>query len=304
MADTAQESLISPPPILEVCRVAGQIGAEIRNVALSGTLDDATISAIRQELLRHKVIFFRNQNHLDDAGQEAFAERMGAPIKRPNVAASEGSRFLLELNAKEGYAASIWHTDLTFLAAYPEASILRAIVVPDFGGDTLWANTAAAYSDLPAPLRILVDNLHAIHADATDFDLYQVSVKDQLGAAQNGPALVRFEAEHPVVRVHPETGERCLVLGQSRVKRFVGLNALDSQRLLAILQDQVTRPENTVRWRWQPGDVAIWDNRATQHRSVPDYGDQPRQMRRATIHGTTAIGIDGFESRQIPLVGN
>ncbi len=289
------------PSALDIAPVAGRIGAEIRNLSLSADLDDATISAIRTALVTHKVIFFRAQHHLDDAGQEAFAARMGEPIRQPTAAARpEDSGFLLDMKAKEGYASSLWHTDMTFLAAYPEASILRSLVAPVSGGDTVWANTAAAYRGLPEPLRILADNLKAIHGNTTDFDeQYEESVQEKMGDMRHRKAPKLFQAEHPVVAVHPETGERSLLLGHSFVKRFVGLTSDDSHRLLAIFQDHVTKPENTVRWRWQPGDVAIWDNRSTQHRSVPDFGDQPRHMRRVTIRGARATGVDGVASRQV-----
>ena len=115
---------------LDIVPVAGRIGAEIRDVRLGGDLDDDTIAAIRAALARHKVIFFRHQNQLDDESHEAFAARLGEPVAHPTVPVAEGSRFLLELNSREGEAASAWHTDVTFLPAYPSASILRAIIIP------------------------------------------------------------------------------------------------------------------------------------------------------------------------------
>ena len=152
---------------LEVKPVAGRIGAEIRGVQLSGELDGPAIAAIRAALNRYKVIFFRDQQ-LDDAEQEAFAARLGSPVAHPTVRVSEGSNFLLDLESRDGYAASSWHTDVTFTLDYPEASILRAITIPEAGGDTLWANTATAYEELPASLKTLVDDLRAIHSNAYD----------------------------------------------------------------------------------------------------------------------------------------
>ena len=284
---------------LDIVPVAGRIGAEIRGIQLSGDLDEITVAAIRAALVRHKVIFFRDQTGLDDAAQEAFAERIGQPVAHPTVPVAEGSRFLLELDSREGYAASSWHTDVTFVPAYPEASILRAITVPQAGGDTLWANGVTAYKELPDGLKTLVDGLWAVHTNDYDY----------AGAFANAPAeRVRqhksvfastvYETEHPVVRVHPESGERALLVGHF-VKKFVGLNAADSQRLLAILQDHITKPENTVRWRWRAHDVAIWDNRSTQHRAIADFGLQRRTLRRATVAGDVPIAIDGRRSRAI-----
>jgi len=284
---------------LDIVPVAGRIGAEIRGIALGGDLDDATIAAIRAALVRHKVIFFRQQTRLDDAAQEAFAERFGKPVAHPTVPVVPGSKYLLELDSKEGRAASSWHTDVTFVPAYPEASILRAVVIPQAGGDTLWANTASAYEELPEPLRLIADTLWAVHSNLYDYAAVQQDASDEaLKRYRQIFASTVYETEHPLVHVHPESGERSLILGHF-FKNFVGLSSADSQRLFAIFQEHVTKPENTVRWRWQPGDVAIWDNRATQHRAIADFGLQHRQLRRATIAGGTPVSIDGRSSRII-----
>lgn len=284
---------------LDVVPVGGRIGAEIRGVRLGGDLDDVTIAAIRAALVEHKVIFFRNQTHLTDESHEAFAGRLGKPLAHPTVPVAAGSQFLLELNSREGEAASAWHTDITFLPAFPEASILRAIVIPPAGGDTTWANGAAAYEGLPAPLKALADNLRAVHTNAYDYAASRPEASsEQIKRHREVFASVVYETEHPVVHVHPETGERVLLLGNF-VKSFVGINRDDFARLFQLLQDHITRPENTVRWRWQPGDVAIWDNRATQHRAVADFGKQRRLLRRATIAGAVPVGVDGRPSRVI-----
>jgi len=293
-----------PNSPLDIRPLTGRIGAEIRGVVLSGDLDAGTVQAIEAALVRHKVIFFRDQQHLDNAEHEAFTSLFGDPVAHPTVPVAEGSKYLLELDSREGYAASSWHTDVTFVDAYPKGSILRGITIPEAGGDTLWANGATAYEELPEALRQLVNNLWAVHSN--DYDYAAV-----LGANRDSKAqqdLVKqhrnvftstvYETEHPVVRVHPVSGERSLLLGHF-VKRFVGLNQADSQRLFSLLQDHITKPENTVRWRWQPGDVAFWDNRATQHRAVADFALQRRTLRRATIHGEVPVAIDGRTSRTI-----
>ncbi|AZI37925.1 putative alkylsulfatase [Caenibius tardaugens NBRC 16725] len=284
---------------LDIVPVAGRIGAEIRGIELSGDLDDITLAAIRAALVRHKVIFFRDQSRLDDAGQEAFAERFGKPVAHPTVPVAEGSRFLLDLDSREGYAASSWHTDVTFVPAYPEASILRAINVPEAGGDTLWANGVTAYEELPDGLKRLVDDLWALHTNDYDYaGAFANAPADRVKQHKAIFASTVYETEHPVVRVHPVSGERALLVGHF-VKNFVGLNAADSQRLFGILQDHITKPENTVRWHWRPNDVAIWDNRATQHRAIADFGLQRRTLRRATIAGDVPIAIDGRRSRVV-----
>lgn len=293
-----------PNSPLDIRPLTGRIGAEIRGVVLSGDLDAGTVQAIEAALVRHKVIFFREQQHLDNAEHEAFASLFGDPVAHPTVPVAEGSKYLLELDSREGYAASSWHTDVTFVDAYPKGSILRGITIPEAGGDTLWANGVTAYEELSEPLRQLVNNLWAVHSN--DYDYAAVLGANRESQAQQD--LVKqhknvftstvYETEHPVVRVHPVSGERSLLLGHF-LKRFVGLNQADSQRLFGILQDHITKPENTVRWRWQAGDVAFWDNRATQHRAVADFALQRRTLRRATVHGEVPVAIDGRTSRII-----
>lgn len=290
-----------PDIALDIVPVAGRIGARIDGVRLAEELDTRTLAAIRAALLHHKVVFFRDQQGFDDVAQERFAEQLGTPIAHPTVPVAPGSRFLLELDSREGYAASSWHTDVTFVPDYPAISVLRAIEIPDAGGDTLWANAVTAYQDLPAPLKTLVDELWAVHSNLYDYaSILSPEAREQAALHKSVFASTVYETEHPVVRVHPETGERALLLGHF-VQRFVGLNNSDSQRLFSVLQDHVIKPENTVRWNWQPGDVAIWDNRATQHRAIADFGLQRRNLRRATVAGDVPRAIDGRTSRAISV---
>mgnify|MGYP001312373502 FL=1 len=287
---------------LDIVPLTGRIGAEIRGVALSGDLDAATVQAIEAAVVRHKVVFFRGQQHLDDAEHEAFTALLGDPVAHPTVPVAEGSKYLLELDSREGYAASSWHTDVTFVDAYPKGSILRALTIPEAGGDTVWANGETAYDSLPEPLRQQANTLWAVHSNDYDYAAVLGTSKDneaqqaRADRHRNVFASTVYETEHPVVRVHPVSGQRSLLLGHF-VKNFVGLNQADSQRLFAIFQDHITREENVVRWRWQAGDVAFWDNRSTQHRAVADFGLQRRTLRRATIQGEVPVGIDGRSSR-------
>jgi alpha-ketoglutarate-dependent taurine dioxygenase len=285
-----------PESPLDVEPVGGRIGAEVRGIALSTDTDDGTIATIRAALIRHKVVFFRNQQ-LDDREHEALAARLGRPER--HAAPATGSRYLIELNSSDGYAANIWHTDQTYVRSPPDMTMLRAVVSCQAGGDTLWANTAVAYMELPDPLKILAENLWGIHSSTFDYAQAFGQDKDDKDKDEKWLQTVRptvVEAEHPVVRVHPETGERALLVG-SYLQRFVGFNGSDSRHLMSILQDHITQPENTVRWHWQAGDVAIWDNRATQHRAIADQGSQLRVMRRATLAGSTPLAIDGRQSR-------
>jgi len=294
-----------PASPLTIRPVTGRIGAVIEGVTLSGDLDAGTVAAIEAALVRHKVVFFRGQHGLTDEAHEAFAALFGDPVAHPTVPVAEGSRYLLELDSREGYAASSWHTDVTFVDAYPKGSILRAITVPEAGGDTVWANGETAYEGLPEPLRALADSLWAIHTNNYDYAAALGAAgkvtEAQVAAAQAHKAVFAstvYETEHPVVRVHPVSGQRSLLLGHF-VREFVGLNKADSQALFNVLQDHITREENVVRWRWQPGDVAFWDNRSTQHRAVADFALQRRTLRRATINGEVPVGIDGRRSRTV-----
>lgn len=284
---------------LDIHPIAGRIGAEIRGVTLSTDLDAATIDAIQAALVQYKVIFFRNQTQLDDQSQEAFAKRLGEPIAHPTVPVVDGTNYLLQLDGAEGQRANSWHTDVTFVEAYPKASILRSVVAPAFGGDTVWANTAAAYQSLPEPLRELADKLWAVHSNEYDYAGTKPDVDPaKLERYRQVFTSTVYETEHPVVRVHPISGERALQLGHF-VKRIKGYSQSDSAHLFNLLQGHVTRLENTVRWRWQAGDVAIWDNRATQHYAVDDYGTQPRIVRRVTLGGEVPVGVDGQQSRTL-----
>ena len=285
-------------PLFEINPIGGRLGAEIRGVRLSSDLPQAVITAIQAAVHQYKVVFFRDQQHLDDAAQEAFATRFGAPVAHPTVPVAEGSSYLLELNSERGGRANSWHTDVTFALNYPKASILRAVVSPASGGDTVWSNTVAAYERLPGPLKLLADDLWAIHSNDYDYAAQRPELKtsEQAERFRAVFASTVFETQHPVVRVHPVTGERSLVLGHF-IKSFVGLSNADSRAVFDVLQGHVEALENTVRWRWREGDVAFWDNQATQHYAVNDYGDQHRVMRRVTLAGDIPVSIHGQESR-------
>ncbi|WP_211750328.1 TauD/TfdA family dioxygenase [Paenibacillus sp. Marseille-Q4541] len=282
---------------LEIVPVAGRIGAEVRGVELSADLSPAVIESIQEALLSYKVLFFRGQHQLDDEGQEHFAKRLGELYAHPTVPVKDGTSAVLELDSIHGGRANSWHTDVTFVEAYPKASILRAVVIPPAGGDTVWANTAAAYEDLTPELKELAGSLRAIHTNAYDYaaTIRSEVTQEQIQRHKNVFASILYQTEHPIVRVHPETGERHLLLGHF-VRRIPGLKTADSDRILSILQEHVTRLENTVRWRWAVGDVVIWDNRATQHYAINDYGDAHRVVRRVTIAGDVPFGINGRKS--------
>ena len=286
---------------ITVTKLGSRIGARVDGVHLGSDLDRAAVEEIRQALLTHKVIFFRNQHHLDDQRQLAFARLLGTPIGHPAAAvlAAKGAPIITPINS-EYSKATRWHTDVTFAANYPAASILRAITLPSYGGSTLWASTAAAYEHLPEPLQCLVENLWALHTNRYDYVTPESveSMTDAQQAFRQAFEKPDFRTEHPVVRVHPETGERTLLAGDF-VRSFVGLDSHESAMLLELLQRRITMPENTIRWNWTSGDVAIWDNRATQHRAIDDYDNQPRLMHRVTLMGDVPVNVHGERSRVV-----
>ena len=288
---------------LQVQQLGGRIGARIDGVRLGGDLGDAVVAQVRQAILRHKVVFFRGQDHLDDAAHIAFAERLGT-LTTAHPTVNTGSERIYTLTANKGMAANSWHTDVTFVDRVPAFSVLRGVTIPPYGGNTVWANTVDAYDRLPDALKALVENLWAVHTNAYDYaDRHESEHHDDEVAVRRRAEFrsTTYETAHPVVRVHPETGERALLLGHF-VKQFVGLNSVESSTLFNLLQNRVTRLENTIRWTWQQGDVAIWDNRATQHYAVADFGEEPREVRRITVAGDVPVSVDGRHSEV--LVGD
>jgi alpha-ketoglutarate-dependent sulfate ester dioxygenase len=282
---------------LDIRPITPAIGAEIDGVRLSGDLPAETVTAIRDALLRHRVVFFRGQDHLDEAEHQAFAKLLGPIVAHPTVPSVAGTEAVLDIDA-ETSRASQWHTDVTFVPAFPLFSVLRGVVIPLVGGDTVWANTVAAYETLPPVLRGLADQLWALHSNVYDYAARRPNATArQVQRYETVFKSTVYETEHPVVQVHPLTGERAIVLGYF-VRRLVGVNSADSAHVFAMLQDHVTRLENTVRWRWSTGDTVIWDNRATQHKAIDDYGNQPRIVRRVTIDGPVSVGIDGRHGKR------
>jgi alpha-ketoglutarate-dependent taurine dioxygenase len=283
-------------------RLTGRIGAELTGIDLR-TADDDQIQELRAAALAHRVVFVRGQD-LSAGEQIDFARRLG-PLTQghPTLPVVDGEELILDLDSLAGSSANHWHTDVTFVDRPPAFSILRAMVLPEVGGDTLWANTVAAYADLPDDLRTLADGLRAVHSNGHDYGRVDLlKLREQIGEERLAhlSAFVSqvFETEHPVVREHPETGERALLLG-GFAHRLVGHGSAESVDLIRIFQSYVTRPENIVRWHWAVGDVAIWDNRATQHYAIADYGNAHRRMQRVTTQGSAVSGLDGRPSASL-----
>jgi taurine dioxygenase len=292
------ETLV-PPPNITITKLAGNIGAQVSGVDSSGPLAEEAVAAVRHALLDHKVVFLRDQ-HLDYASQVAFARRLGdLTLGHPTIAPPSDKPFLEEIDSAKGTRANQWHTDVTFVDRPPAFTLLHGVIIPPVGGDTIWANTVTAYASMPAELRDLADRLRIMHTNAHD---YAAGAFDRDARSDPSVAAHRaeflstvFETEHPAVRVHPETAERSLLLG-GFAHSVVGLSPQASRDLIRIMQDYVTRPEQTVRWHWRVDDLAIWDNRATQHYAIFDYGSERRRGERVTVAGPVPVGVDGRES--------
>jgi alpha-ketoglutarate-dependent taurine dioxygenase len=281
---------------LSVRKLTSRIGAVIEGADLAAAPDGEVIAALRGALNEHKVIVFDGVE-LDDAGQERVASWFGElTTAHPTVPAVPGTTSVLAVDS-ETSKANEWHSDVTFVVNPPQVSTLRSIVTTPYGGETLIANAAAAYRDLPGSLRDLADTLWAVHTNEYD---YARPPSPTEARRQHDAAFVStvYEAEHPVVRVHPLNGERGLFIG-GFAKRIVGLSSRESADLLRIFQSYVTRPENLVRWSWSPGQLLIFDNRITQHYAVDNYDDFPRRLNRVTVTGDVPISVDGRRSRQL-----
>lgn len=312
---TAQE--LGPANVagVEVGPVAGHIGAEISGVDLTEPLDSAVVAAIRAAVLRWKVVFFRGQQ-LDHAGHIAFARRFGEPVVLGRRGGASPAGFpeiettadRLELGGRYGMEHAEWlerrrhsllrgwHCDHGARVDPPAATILRAETVPPYGGDTTWSNLAAAYAGLSAPVREFVDGLRGEHRLGVGYrarpgdDAYMRHLLDHQTASV-----------HPLVRVHPETGERVLFVNGYYLEQIVDVSRAESRLLLELLLEQATRPEYTVRFRWEPGSVAFWDNRATIHLAPGDNAHlgHPRVMHRVMLAGDIPAGVDGRPSEPV-----
>jgi alpha-ketoglutarate-dependent taurine dioxygenase len=287
------------PTDLEVTRLSGSIGAVINGVDLREADDDA-IARIRQAWLDHKVVFFPGQ-HLDEAEHQAFAARFGELTEgHPVVPSVDGFPNVFEIDytkSRELYTAYgdvatkkrgiHWHTDVTFVQRPPAGSILRAVVIPSAGGDTLFSNQQAAYEALSPALQDFLGSLHAVHDGSAQF----APVLERVGEGKwEGAELPKLEpVVHPVVRTHPETGAKTLFVNPGFTSHIVELERSESDALLDFLYVHSVRPEFVVRYHWTEGDLGFWDNRATQHSVVGDFGEQHRVIQRVTIKGDEPV---------------
>ena len=301
---TTTRSAVSARP------VAGFIGAEISGVDLTRELTDEEVADIRAALVRHKVIFFRDQ-HITPEQQVEFGRRFGEitaahptlpPLDEdhPEILVIGGEAAYYGLPEEDAADADSYfgvenhfHTDVTFVHNPPLGSILRAVEVPSQGGDTAWTNLVAAYENLSQPIKDLVDGLHAVHRNEIHVELGSRRALALRAAFNSSP----YWTEHPVVRVHPESGEKALFVNRNFTSHIVGLRNAESRALLELLYAQVENPRWSVRFTWEPGSIAFWDNRATAHLAALDaLADEPRTLHRITVRGDVPEGPDGFRS--------
>jgi taurine dioxygenase len=271
---------------LEIQPIAGALGAEIHGVDLGSDLDDATVAEIRQALLDHCVIFFRDQEFGAEQ-HKRLARRFGEIFIHPNYYGMQADPEIVEIRREVGDTKVVgedWHTDTTMVAEPPMGAILYAIEVPPYGGDTLFANQYLAYETLSDGMKRLLGGLRAVHSDRT----VAGPMVDHTGRSTKARADADWRetiSVHPVVRTHPETRRKLLFVNYSYTMNFEGMTEEESRPLLHYLFEQGHRPEFTCRFRWTKGAVAFWDNRCVKHLAVNDAQPFRRYMRRIQIAG-------------------
>jgi taurine dioxygenase len=270
---------------IEVRPIAGALGAEIQGADVAQDLAGDVIAEIRQAFLDHLVIFFRNQK-LTPREQLAFARRFGEPMEYPQLKGLPDFPMItpvVKLEHERVNFGGVWHSDTTYLERPPMASMLYALEIPPYGGDTLFANQYLAYDNLSEGLKRVFDGLIGINTSAKA----EVSRTREDRLREAGVELKVLVGEHPVVRTHPETGRKALYVNVGHTTQFKGFTEEESAPLLEYLFRHQVRPEFTCRFRWEPGSLAFWDNRCTQHNPVNDYHGFRRVMHRVTLAGDT-----------------
>lgn len=281
---TADSSLVDPPVdgSVRVTPLNANIGALVDGVHLND-LSDTQFVSVHQALLDHQVIFFRGQ-HLSEDDHVALARRWGTPMANP-VAKLHGNDEVLhtvENTATNPPAADSFHTDLTYWAEPPMLAILAALDIPPVGGDTMWSSLYAAYDSLSDEMKRVCQSLQAWHKPSDHFINANIAMW-----GEESEQVIRENlrgAILPLVRTHPETGRQALFMS-SFIDHIAGMTKPESDALLGYLFGLVENPNYAVRWRWTEGDVAIWDERCTNHRALADHAPQYRRMRRCTVEG-------------------
>jgi taurine dioxygenase len=271
--------------VLSVAPVTGAIGAVVDGVDLHDPLDDETAQALRDAINEHSVLFFHGQDLSEDE-QLAFASTFGPVGQYPLAKMLGGTAMssIIEDTADSPPDADGWHTDVTWVSEPPAYAVLNAKVIPDRGGDTMWASLFAAYDSLSPVMQDLCCQLTVRHHSGDDF---HERVSRNMGEEMAERIMAAFPpVEHPLVRTHPLSGRRALFLSGRFMDQIVGMHREESDALLAYLQTVVENPNFCVRWHWTEGDVAVWDEASTNHRALSDHYPAHRVMRRCTVDGT------------------
>lgn len=266
-------------------KIAGALGAEIDGIDLSQPLDDAAISEVRAALNEHKVIFFRDQE-ITPKQHLAFAKRFGEVVEYPMVKGLDEAPEIVpvvKLPEETHNFGGMWHSDTSYLECPPMGAILVARELPPYGGDTLFANMALAYETLSDGMKAMLDGLIGISSSAKAE--VTKSREDRMATDAKVGHNTELRAEHPVVRSHPETGEKVLYVNYGHTVGFKDMSEEESAPILNYLFEHQRRPEFTCCFRWRPGSIAFWDNRATHHNPINDYHGFKRVMHRITIAG-------------------
>ena len=270
--------------------LTGSLGAIVTGIDLAGGLNADQVGELRQAWLKHLVIFIRGQE-ITPVQQMAFARQIGEPDTYPFLKGINGFPELTEVLKRENETVNfggIWHSDTTYQPRPPMATMLYARELPPIGGDTLFANQYAAYESLSEGLANTINPLRAIYRAGNK--VVSATREARIDEKGTGTPVETLSASHPVVRVHPETGRRSLYVNPAHTVRFDGWSTQDSAALLQILFERQIREEFTCRFRWQVGDLALWDNRCTLHYPVNDYHGYRRLLHRVTLKGDAPVG--------------
>ncbi len=270
---------------LTIHPLPGPLGAELRGIDLSRPLTGSEVTAVREALLRFQVVFFREQE-LGKHELAAFARQFGITMPYPMVQGLPDEPHVIEVLKREDDAINfggLWHTDTAYLEKPPMASLLYALEVPPAGGDTLFANGYEAFEGLSSTLQDILDGLRAVNRSDG------AAVTATRASSPGGPQAQAYEAIHPVVRTHPETGRKSLYVNSAHSVRFEGMTAEESEPLLRWLFAHQTQAAFTCRFQWAPGSLAFWDNRCALHYPLNDYHGHRRSMLRVQLEGDRPV---------------
>tara|TARA_B100000676_G_scaffold310268_1_gene376250 strand:+ start:185 stop:1045 length:861 start_codon:yes stop_codon:yes gene_type:complete len=279
--------------IVDIRPVAGALGAEVFGIDLGAHLSNSQRDAVHNAFIEHHVLFFREQRMTPNQ-QLDFTRVFGEPDVYPFMEGLEGTPEVIDIIKTEDDTVNFggsWHSDTAYMPKPARGTVLYALEVPTQGGDTLFANTAAAYAALSPGMQAMLGRLTGVFSSDNGYGGSRAKAMARLNGMKSAfnAEAASFESEHPIVRTHPETGEKSLYVSRGHTAHFKNMTMEESRPLIEFLANHITRPEFTCRFRWTPGAVAVWDNRTTQHYAVNDYAGHRRHMRRVTMQGDRPV---------------